>query len=100
MWGRTKKDLNWVFKKLAGNAGALSPDWNICTNESFNLVVVSKIPKMHRYSKSESLALHIENDIGEVYMVDAIPHNVGFVCNVAAGTFLCNLGRNYAMLTP
>ena len=53
---------------------------------------------MHHYSKSESLALHIENDIGDVYMVDAVPHNVGFVCNVAAGTFLCNLGRNYGKL--
>ena len=40
-----KKDLNWIFDEPSRNR-------NTCTNESFNLVVASKAPKMHHYSKS------------------------------------------------
>ena len=29
-----------------------------------------------------------------------VPHNVGLLCSVVLGTFLCILGINYAMLTP
>ena len=29
-----------------------------------------------------------------------VPRNVGLLCNVVPGTFLCILGINYAMLTP
>ena len=30
----------------------------------------------------------------------AVPRNVGLLCNVVPGTFLCILGINYAMLAP
>ena len=44
-----KKDLNRIFEEHAKNATALSPNESTSTNESFNLVVVSKEPKMHHY---------------------------------------------------
>ena len=29
-----------------------------------------------------------------------VPRNVGVLCSTVPGTFLCNLGTNYAMVTP
>ena len=75
MWGVIKKDLNQVFEKHAKNADVLIPNGSICANESFSLAVALKAPKMHHYSKSESLDFHIasavcQRNIGQTYMTD------------------------------
>ena len=63
MWGGVKKNLNRVFEKQAKNAEALNPNESTNANDSFNLVVTSKSPKMHHYSKSESLDFRIDSAV-------------------------------------
>ena len=46
-----KKDRNRVIEKHAKNADTLSPSLSGSISESFNIVVVSKAPKMNHYSK-------------------------------------------------
>ena len=70
-----KKDLNRVFEKHAKNADALSPNGSTCANESFNLLVASKAPKMHHYSKLESVdfrtaSVVCQKNTGQTYMTD------------------------------
>ena len=57
------------------NTDAPSPDGSTCADESFNLAVASKAPKMHNYSKSESLEFRIasvvyQKNICQTYMTD------------------------------
>ena len=60
---KLKKDLNRFFEKHAKNADALSPNGSTCANESFNLLVASKAPKMHHYPKSKSLKFCIASAV-------------------------------------
>ena len=64
-----------IFEKHTKNADALSPNECICANESLNLVVASKAPKMHHYSKSEKIDFRIasavcQKSIDQTYMTD------------------------------
>ena len=70
-----KKDLNRVFEKHAENADAPSPKRSTYVNESLNLVVESRPPKMHHYSKSECLDFrtgspYCQKSIAQAYMTD------------------------------
>ena len=58
-----KKDLNQVSEKHAKNADALSPNESTCANEYFNLLVASKAPKMHHYSKLENFDFRIASTV-------------------------------------
>ena len=58
-----KKYVNWVFEKHAKNADTLSANGSISASESFNLVVASKVPKMHHYSTSASLGFCIASAV-------------------------------------
>ena len=75
MWEIIKKRFNSGLCKTCKNANALNPNRSTCANESFSLVVVSKAPKMHHHSKSESLDFRIasevcQKDISQTYMID------------------------------
>ena len=63
MWRGILKSLNQVFEKHTKNADALSPNESTCANEYFNLLVASKAPKMHHYSKLENFDFRIASAV-------------------------------------
>ena len=75
MWGGITKKIYTGSLKNTKNSDALNPNGCTCANESFNLAVASKAPKMHHYSKSESLDFRIalavcQKTIGQTYITD------------------------------
>ena len=58
-----KKDQNRVFEKQEQKADVFCQNGSSCINGSFSLVVASKAPKMHHYSKLESLNFHIALEV-------------------------------------
>ena len=87
-----KKDLHRVFKKHAENADAPSRKRSTYANESFNLVVESRPPKMHHYSKSECLDFrtgspYCQKSIAQAYMTDV---------NTAIGSSLGKISHKFS----